>query len=112
MTNLYDTLSKERSTSSTRGHAIQANASTQSVSCQKIVSFDPPYYDNIMYADLSDFFYIIQRRIISSIYIDLDATLSTPKQEEVVASPYRHESKKHAEGFFLEGMKKAIYQVL
>ncbi|NLO43676.1 MAG: DUF1156 domain-containing protein [Candidatus Cloacimonetes bacterium] len=93
------------------GHAIQANASTQSISCQKIVSFDPPYYDNIMYADLSDFFYVIQRRIISSIFIDLGSTLSTPKEEELVASPYRHESKKHAEGFFLDGMKKAIYQV-
>jgi len=95
----------------TNGHAIQANASTQSISCQKIVSFDPPYYDNIMYADLSDFFYVIQRRIISSIYSELEATLSTPKDEELVASQYRHESKKHAEDFFLEGMKKAIYQV-
>jgi len=95
----------------TNGHAIQANASTQNISCQKIVSFDPPYYDNIMYADLSDFFYVIQRRIISSIYSELDVTLSTPKEDELVASQYRHESKKHAEDFFLEGMKKAIYQV-
>jgi len=97
--------------SSSSGFSIQANATTQSISKHKIVSFDPPYYDNIMYADLSDFFYVIQRRIISSIYYSLNATLSTPKDDELVASQYRHESKKKAELFFHKGMQKAISQV-
>ena len=92
----------------THGFAIQADASTQSITKDKIVSTDPPYYDNIGYADLSDFFYVWLRKSLSSIYPNLFATLAVPKAEELVATPYRHENKEKAEAFFLNGMTRAM----
>ena len=74
----------------------------------KVVSTDPPYYDNIAYADLSDFFYVWLRRAIRSIYPDLFATLAVPKAEELVATTYRHGNKEKAETFFLSGMTNAM----
>ena len=74
----------------------------------KVVSTDPPYYDNIGYADLSDFFYIWLRKNLRSIYPGLFATISTPKNDELIAAPYRHAGKKAAERFFLDGMRQAI----
>jgi len=71
-------------------------------------STDPPYYDNIGYADLSDFFYVWLRRTLRDTFTDLFATLAVPKTEELVATPYRHGSKEAAEAFFLGGMRKAI----
>ena len=71
-------------------------------------STDPPYYDNIGYADLSDFFYVWLRRYLKAVFPDLFATLAVPKTEELVATPYRHGGKEEAETFFLDGMKKAI----
>ena len=91
-----------------KGFAAQDDAATQSISQQKVVSTDPPYYDNIGYADLSDFFYVWLRRSLKPIYPGLFATLAVPKAEELVATPYRHGSKEKAEAFFLEGMKKAL----
>ena len=73
-----------------------------------LVSTDPPYYDNVGYADLSDFFYVWLRRSAKSVFPDLFATLATPKSEELVATPYRHGSKDAAEAFFLKGMTKAM----
>jgi len=90
------------------GQSNQADASTQTVSINKIVSTDPPYYDNIGYADLSDFFYVWLRRSLRSVFPDLFATVAVPKAEELVATPYRHGSKEKAEKFFLEGMTKAL----
>ena len=69
---------------------------------------DPPYYDNIGYADLSDFFYVWLRRSLKRVFPDLFATLAVPKAEELVATPYRHGSKAAAEAFFLDGMTKAL----
>jgi len=92
----------------TSSWAIQADASTQVITSKKIVSTDPPYYDNIGYADLSDFFYIWLRRSLKSIFPDLFATLAVPKAEELVATPYRHGSKEKAETFFLDGMAHAM----
>ena len=92
----------------TGGFAIQADASMQNVSGNKVVSTDPPYYDNIGYADLSDFFYLWLRRSLRAVFPDLFATLAVPKEEELVATPYRHGSKKKAEEFFLQGMTKAM----
>ncbi|TQE99810.1 MAG: DUF1156 domain-containing protein [Spiribacter salinus] len=93
------------------GHAGQENATMQSISHQKVVSTDPPYYDNIAYADLSDFFYVwlrkSQRQSLPSIY----STMAVPKEEELVASQYRHGGKDSAEAFFLHGMKEAIAKV-
>jgi putative DNA methylase len=90
------------------GRAAQADAQTQSISARKIVSTDPPYYDNIGYADLSDFFYVWLRRTLRPIYPELFATIAVPKAEELVATPYRHGSKEKAETFFLAGMTEAM----
>ena len=90
------------------GFATQQDAAPQSVSVDKIISTDPPYYDNIGYADLSDFFYVWLRRSLRTIFPDLFATLAVPKAEELVASPYRHGGKAKAEAFFLAGMGKAV----
>ena len=72
------------------------------------MSTDPPYYDNIGYADLSDFFYVWLRRSLKPVFPDLFATLAVPKTEELVATPYRQGSKDEAETFFLDGMASAI----
>jgi putative DNA methylase len=76
-----------------------------------VLSTDPPYYDNIGYADLSDFFYVWLRRTVQKIYPDLFATLEVPKTEELVATPYRHGSKEKAEAFFLDGMTQAMHRL-
>jgi putative DNA methylase len=90
------------------GEAGQADAAVQSLSIGKIISTDPPYYDNIGYADLSDFFYVWLRQSLRRIYPDLFATLAVPKAEELVATPYRQGSKSKAEAFFLQGMTHAM----
>jgi putative DNA methylase len=74
-----------------------------------LISTDPPYYDNIGYADLSDFFYIWLRHALSSIYPDLFGTILVPKAQELVATPYRFEgSKSKAQQFFETGLEKAF----
>ncbi len=90
------------------GHAMQADAQTQRISIDKVISTDPPYYDNISYADLSDFFYVWLRKSLGPIYPELFGTLVVPKTDELVATPYRHGSKEAAEKFFLDGMTSAI----
>ena len=90
------------------GFASQEDAAVQKISASKVISTDPPYYDNIGYADLSDFFYVWMRRSLRNIYPQLFATMAVPKAEELVATPYRHGSKVKAEAFFLEGMTQAI----
>ena len=90
------------------GFAGQFDAQTQSISDSKIVSTDPPYYDNIGYADLSDFFYVWLRCSLRQVFPELLATLSTPKAEELVATPYRHGTRENAEKFFLNGMTLAM----
>ena len=73
------------------------------------ISTDPPYYDNIGYADLSDFFYVWLKRSLSGVWPDLFRRLTTPKTAELVATPYRHGgSKQQAEAFFLHGMSEAL----
>ena len=93
------------------GHAVQADAQTQSISRNKTISTDPPYYDNIGYADLSDFFYVWLRKILRPIFPSLLATIAVPKAEELVAIPYRHGSKELAESFFLDGMTQAMHRL-
>jgi putative DNA methylase len=99
------------SLSAVQGHATQGDASAQSLSANKLVSTDPPYYDNIGYADLSDFFYVWLRRSLRAVFPDLFATLAVPKAEELVATPYRHGSKEAAEKFFLDGMTQAMHRL-
>jgi putative DNA methylase len=93
------------------GYASQVSASCQSISTGKVVSTDPPYYDNISYADLSDFFYVWLRRSLKTIFPELFATLAVPKAEELVATPYRHGGKANAETFFLDGMTLAMQRI-
>lgn len=90
------------------GFSTQEDATTQSTSRNKLVSTDPPYYDNIGYADLSDYFYVWLRKSLQGAFQQLFATLAVPKKEELVATPYRHGSKERAEKFFLEGMTLAM----
>lgn len=73
-----------------------------------VISTDPPYYDNIGYADLSDFFYVWLRRSLAEVWPELFRRLVTPKQEELVATPYRHGGKDRAEAFFMHGMSEAL----
>jgi len=93
------------------GHAQMADAQSQAVSAGKVVSSDPPYYDNIGYADLSDFFYVWLRRTLRPVFPGLFATMAVPKADELVATPYRHGGKEHAEQFFLGGMTQAMRRV-
>ena len=94
--------------SSVASFAVQADAALQTVSDGKLVSTDPPYYDNIGYADLSDFFYVWLRRSLRPVFPDLFATLAVPKAQELVATPSRHGNKEKTETFFLAGMGQAM----
>jgi putative DNA methylase len=93
------------------GTASQVDASTQNLSEGNVVSTDPPYYDNIAYADLSDFFYVWLRHSLRSVLPQLFATLAVPKGNELVATPYRHGGKESADNFFLGGMTKAMQRI-
>jgi putative DNA methylase len=74
-----------------------------------MISTDPPYYDNIGYADLSDFFYVWLRRSLGKQYPSLFATVLTPKAQELIASAFRHGgSKVAAQAFFEQGLGKAF----
>lgn len=84
--------------------AKQADASTRSYD-ELVVSTDPPYYDNIGYSDLSDFFYVWLRRSLRDIHPNLFGTMLVPKSEELVANPYRHGGKQEAEKFFETGFE-------
>ncbi len=97
--------------SSIPARAVQDDAVTQTSSENKIVSTDPPYYDNIGYADLSDFFYVWLRRSLRPVFPGLFATIVVPKADELVATPYRHATKDRAEAFFMSGMKRALSQL-
>lgn len=85
-----------------------ADAQTVGFKNNTVISTDPPYYDNIGYADLSDFFYKWMKPALKSIYPDIFNLIATPKSDELVAEPYRHGGRKEAEEFFLNGMKVAI----
>ena len=76
-----------------------------------VFTTDPPYYDNISYAELSDFFYVWMRKTLNSVYPALFDTLATPKEKELVAAPYRFNgNKEKARQFFEEGLQKAFQQ--
>jgi putative DNA methylase len=91
-------------------HVTQLDASAvDPLGISPLVCTDPPYYDNIGYADLSDFFYVWLRKALGRIYPGLFATLLTPKTQELIASPYRHEgSRTKAQRFFEDGLGKAF----
>lgn len=93
------------------GVAQQIDAARNEISLGKVVSTDPPYYDNIGYADLSDYFYVWLRRSLRPIFPELFSTVAVPKAEELVATPYRHGGKEKAEAFFLAGMTEAMHRL-
>lgn len=93
------------------GHAIQENAASGQTTYGKIISTDPPYYDNIGYADLSDFFYVWLRHSVRDIFPNLFSTISTPKAEELVATPARHDGQQNAQMFFLDGMTQVMHNL-
>ena len=77
-----------------------------------MVSTDPPYYDNIGYADLSDFFYVWMRQSLKETYPELFSTMLVPKAEELIATPYRHDGNvEEAKEFFEDGMLFACQQM-
>ena len=91
-----------------KGFSFQENAVSATHVDGRIVSTDPPYYDNIGYADLSDFFYVWLRRSLRSTFPDLFATMMVPKAEELVAAAHRHGSRAQSEAFFMNGMTQAL----
>lgn len=98
--------------SSSNGFARQFDAQSDNGMRGILVSTDPPYYDNISYADLSDFFYVWLRQSLRPTYPKLFSTMLVPKHEELVATPYREErGKEGAREFFEEGMFSTFKQV-
>ena len=77
-----------------------------------VISTDPPYYDNISYADLGDFFYCWLRKVLRSVDPQTFATLNTPKAQELVASPTRHGSVEKAEEHFRSGFQAVFKNLL
>ena len=96
---------------SSEGIAIQSDAQSQSISNGKVISTDPPYFDNIGYADLSDFFYSWLRATLRNSFPELLATVGVPKAEELVATPARHGGRRGAQEFFLAGMQLAMHRL-
>jgi putative DNA methylase len=92
--------------------ADACSSSNWSAKNSTVLSTDPPYYDNVPYADLSDYFYVWLRRCLRPIFPDLFTTLAVPKAEELVASPYRHGGKVQAEAFFLKNMTLAMRRLM
>ena len=76
-----------------------------------IISTDPPYYDNIGYSDLSDYFYVWLRKTLRTIHPSVVGTMLTPKADELVANPYRHGGKQGAEKFFIEGFNSVFHRI-
>ena len=76
-----------------------------------VLPTDPPYYDSVPYADLSDFFYVWLRHSIGHLYPDLFETLLTPKEQELVADPFRHGGKDKAKHYFESGLVKVFSEI-
>jgi len=90
------------------GRLISHDAQTVRFPVNTVISTDPPYYDNIGYADLSDFFFVWMKPALRNVYPELFGVMATPKAEELVATPYRHGGRDAAETFFMTGMSRAI----
>jgi len=84
--------------------AVQESAQ-HAASAGALISTDPPYYDNVGYSDLSDFFYVWLRRSLRDVHTELLSTLLVPKADELVANPYRHDGKQGAREFFEDGFR-------
>ena len=100
-------LAVERAPARGQSVAEQADAATRDYS-GVVISTDPPYYDNIGYSDLSDFFYVWLRRSLKGIHPRLLSTVLVPKEEELVANPYRHGGRDGAKDFFEDGFERVF----
>lgn len=94
------------------GKAHQADAQSSPSEEGVFLSTDPPYYDNIGYSDLSDFFYVWLRRALRGVFPSVFGTIAVPKAQELVANPYRHGGKEAAETFFMAGMTSAMRRLI
>lgn len=96
----------------TLSEASQVDAQNDCGLRNLMISTDPPYYDNVSYADLSDFFYVWLRQSLNDTYPDIFSTLLVPKAKELIATPYRHEGNENeAKNFFENGMLQACQQI-
>jgi putative DNA methylase len=95
----------------TNGNACVQQGDAAEVALDGLVCTDPPYYDNVSYADLSDFFYIWLRRSLGNVLPDLTSTMLTPKKDELVADPFRHGGEGKAERFFEEGFVRVFMRL-
>ena len=93
------------------GVAHQLDAALPNALPTRVISTDPPYYDNVPYADLSDFFYVWLRRSLRHVIPSLMSTMLVPKTPELIAEPFRHGGKEAGEAFFLAGMTQAVRQI-
>ncbi len=101
----------EYAVTDTLGLVNQIDATSKTAYSGELICCDPPYYDNICYADLSDFFYIWLRRTLKEIYPQILSTVMTPKDEELIASPYRFRGDRSgAAAFFEKGLGDVIEQ--
>lgn len=102
----------ERMPAKHAGEIVQRDAEARVHEVPEVaIATDPPYYDNISYADLSDFFYVWMRRNLRDVWPDELSTLLTPKAEELVANPWRHGGKQAAYEHFEEGMSRFMARV-
>lgn len=96
----------------TQGTVQQQDAATTSGSSGgMLISTDPPYYDNVAYAVLSDFFYVWLRHSLHQVYPDLFSTVLVPKTQEIVADSYRHNGRVKAAEFFEQGLARAFLRM-
>ncbi len=95
-----------------KAQVLQRDAMSLTDDCKHfVVSTDPPYYDNVPYADLSDFFYVWLRRSLGNIYPNLFGTVLVPKSQELVADTVRQGSRESAQQFFEQGLGKAFARI-
>lgn len=100
----------DRLPANSKGKAVQQDAAQLSLEA-KTISTDPPYYDNISYADLSDFFYVWMRKALRDVYPDIFGTMLVPKEPELIASPYRYGGKEDANQHFESGMLETFTNI-
>ncbi len=94
------------------GEVLQRDAAARIAEvASPVICTDPPYYDNISYADISDFFYVWLRRNLSDVWPDECATMLTPKADELIASPYRTGSKQAAKQHFEKGIAVVLDRI-
>ncbi len=94
-------------TGTARVEVVQRDAASRDYH-ELLLATDPPYYDNIGYSDLSDFFYVWLRRSLRTIYPDLLSTVLVPKAEELIANPFRHGGTDGAKEFFEDGFRRVF----